>query len=107
MGSTLGLQLLVPSGCIANVDCCEVYWLETGLFPRPLYTKCLLQNCVGLDSLTLVIHSCSMHLFLHAGFMKNKLNIYKDCTEDNFEKGRTRFVMSGHQIKHASTNLPL
>lgn len=66
----------------------------------------LLQSCVGLDSLILVMHTYSMHLFPSAGFMKNKLNIYNDCIGDNFENHRTRFVMSGYQIKHASTNLP-
>lgn len=69
--------------------------------------KCLLQSYVGLNSLTLVIHSYSIQLFPSAGFMKNKLNIQNDCIEDNFEKGRTRFVIFGHQFKHAYANLPI
>lgn len=55
-----------------------------------------------MNSLTLVIHSYFMNLFLPAGLMKIKFNVYKD----NCIKGRTRFIMSGHHIKHTSAILP-
>lgn len=54
-----------------------------------------------VNSLTLVIHSYSMNLFLPAGLMRIKFNIYNDCIEDNCIKGRTRLTMSDHHIKHA------
>lgn len=39
--SPSGLKLMIPLGCRVYAGCCELYWLQVGLLPRPLQTKSL------------------------------------------------------------------